>query len=264
MTFSRLRRGFTIVEISIAVLIGIGLLMGIYALYRGGNNMFRKTDANLEAVTAASVVITVITDDLRNLTLTREDLEKTSDKHSLPISITPGAAGALEAKITNAEPILLSKGPFKLLITDPEGALAKKPKRDMITVEYRLKPEKTPMGKDLFQLVRKNMKNNEERIYRDGYVKEITFQFLRTKEDTKDAGAPGAGDEQLFYVRVGVVGASTSLMESPNGQITDQSDYYKLPIIQLFSLDCISELVTARGLGRFWRKVDVKPATTPP
>ena len=256
MTYTGFRRAFTVLELSIALAIGLMLMIGIYALYQGGNRMFKQQDANLEAVTSAAVVITVITDDLRNLTLKREDLEKTSDKHSLPISLTPGANGALEAKVTNEEPILLSKGPFKLLITDPDGIGAKKPKRDLITIEYRLKAEKTSAGKDLFQLVRKNVSTGEERIYRDGFVKDISLQFLRTKEDTKDASAPGAGDEQLFYVRVTVVGASQSLMIGANGLPSD--DYYKIPIIQLYSLDCISELTTARGLGRFWRKVELK------
>lgn len=259
MMLLRCRRAFTVLELSIAMVIGIMLMIGIYALYQGGHKMFRKTDANLEAVTAASVVMTVITDDLRNLTVTREELEAASQKHSLPIKITPSATGAVEAKITAPDAIQLSKGPFKLLITDPESALKAKPTRDLISVEYRLKPAKTPAGKDLFQLVRKNLKTNDERIYRDGYVKEVSFQFLRTKEDAKDMSAPGPDDEQLLYVRVSVIGASTSLMESSSGQITDSSDYYQVPIITLYSLDCISELVTARGLGRFWQKV--KPPT---
>lgn len=253
------RRAFTVIELSIAVIIGLMLMIGIYALYQGGNRLFRKADANLEAVNSASVVITVITDDLRNLTLSREDLEKTGDKHSLPIQLSAGANGATEAKLTNADSISLAKGPFKLQITDPDGIKEKKPKRELITIEYRLKPEKTGSGKDLYQLVRKNVKTGEERIYRDGYVKDISLQFLRTKEDTKDASAPAAGDEQLFYVRVTVVGASTSLMEGPGGVPSDQ--YYSIPIIQLYSLDCISELTTARGLGRFWRRVEPKKAT---
>jgi hypothetical protein len=238
--------------------IGLLLLIGLYALYQSGNRIFRKTDANLEAVNAASIVMTVITDDFRNLTLTKKDLEGSATNHSIPIKITAGATGALDAKPSSNEPVLLSKGPFKLAITDPEGAIKDPPERKIITVEYSLKKESTPSGKDLFHLVRKTP--SEERVYRESYLKEVSFQFLRTKEDPKDKGEPGPGDEQMFYVRILVVGASTSLMEGgPTGTITDQSDYYKVPLVGVYSLDCITELVTARGLGRYWRPVVPNP-----
>lgn len=253
------RRAFTVLELSIAMVIGLLLITGIFTLYQNGSKMFRKVDANLEAVNAASIVTTVITDDLRNLTVTVEDLKTASQKHNLPITLSENAQGLKDAKITQAD-WKLSEKALTLQITDPEGAVATPPRRDLISVELSLKPEKTPSGKQLFVLSRKNKKSGEEKVYHEAYVKDVLLQFLRTKEEIKPAGEPAAGDEQLFYVRLTVIGASTSLMENTGTTPDAQGDFYKVPLIGLYALDCISELVTARGLGKYWQRVDTSKA----
>ncbi len=245
-------------ELSIAMVIGMLLITGIWTLYSNGTKLFHKVDANLEAVNAASIVTTVITDDLRNLTVTVEDLKTDSQKHNLPIKLTENAQGLKDAKVTQAD-WKLSEKALTLQITDPDGATATPPRRDLISVELSLKPFKTTAGKSLFVLSRKNKKTGEEKVYHEAFVKDVLLQFIRTKEEIKPQGEPAPGDEQLFYVRLTVIGASTSLMETGGTTPDAQGDYYKVPLIGLYALDCITELVTARGLGKYWKKVEVKP-----
>jgi hypothetical protein len=252
------RRGaFTLVEVSIAMVIGIFLLLGVWALYRTGYRSFRKVDANTEAVLSASIITTVISDDLRNLTLTKDDL-KAGNNHSIPFKVTESNR-QLVGKLGTKEPVLLSKGPFKIRITDPEGSLKSTPEINVIDVEYSLQKVNTG-GKDLYQFARKG-KGGDTRVYRESYCKEVAFTFLHTKEDAKDVTEPAPGDEQVVYCRLTVVGASTSLMEGASGSPDANSDWYQIPVVSLFALDCISEIMTARGLGRFWKPVQLGTGT---
>ena len=254
-----MRRGFTVLEISIALVIGLFLLIGVWTLFRTGHRIFQKVDANLEAVQAGSIIMTVISDDLRAMTLTKKHIMEKQD-HTLPIKLDKTN---WQPEFTAGNVKLSDKQPFKFPITDPESVT--KDKREIITVEYSLK-DVSSGGKPLYLFVRKTSKG-EDTTHKGIFVKDVQFDFVAAKDDPKDKATPAPTDDQLYYVRVMVVGASTSVDTMAQGAAgtAAEADHYRVPIVTLFTLDSVSELVSARGMGQYWRDIQQpgQPGQTP-
>jgi hypothetical protein len=221
--------GFTVVEISVALVIGVLLMMGLITLWQTGTRMSRKSDGNLEAIQSASFVMAVISDDLRNLTVTRNQMAFVAPgAPEPPPNATPAAAAsppAFSGQNPGATPTptptpnaanasnqginsmgIKSDGTidpekaiykltkpntvFKFSITDPDKMAGGE--RVLRYIEYSLVKalERNP---PLYHFVRKDLRDPAPpRIYRESYVTEVQFELLRSAVPPAGGSGPTA------------------------------------------------------------------------
>ena len=250
--------GFTIVELMIGLVIGILLIMGIFTLWRSGNKIFRKVDANLEALQSASFVMATLSDDLRNCTVTVTLMNDTN----FPFEKTKTGVALRADRKTVQLSKCRAETPFKFPITEPFAANKESSAERIIKwVEYSLSPEKGSNNKEIYHFCRKGPGPSgaeETRVFRESYVKEVELHFLDGSSEQLPGTASGSGQqERLFFARAVVVGCSTTLMElGEGGLVLPDSDYYRVPLVCLFQLDSVSELAMLRGMGPYWQTVN--------
>jgi len=267
----RASKAFTLIELMIGLIIGVVFLLGLYRLLSVGTRLFRKSDASLEAVQSATFVTSRLVDDLRNLTV--------------PLKFEAGQDPPLKLDVDDWYIRLKDKRPTiddsgKNIVMDKDGdnlILYVLPGEDLVDAVGSKKVEIPKLKKvefklravngfeSLFQVER--IEGADSRIFRESYVVEIQVHFVEGPSDSLKAEDLRTAKDKLnnekypgnlYYAQILVVGASTSRLESGRPvRVEDPSKYYNVPLVSLVYLDQVTEVLSSRGLGRYWN-VDSK------
>ena len=65
---------------------------------------------------------------------------------------------------------------------------------------------------------------------------------------------PEPGRDRVYLLQVLVVGASTTVTDL-GMERKAPAEFYHVPLVATFCLDSVTERLSSRGLGNFWREV---------
>lgn len=239
------RKGFTLVEISIYVILAMVMALILYRLLMGGVKMFKKVEGHQEALQAASIVDRIVERDLAGLCIKGlarlgDDLP---DDCFLPFELNRAAVEGMmkgpdsELPVARRRVIDLAEKPFtfyRAVETDDPSHFR------LVTVSYGLEPQSF-QGKTYYHL-RRQEAGGSERLFRGAKIRSLQFELLWVWDKAEDL----TKRKPLFFIRWTVVGLS-----SDKKDVTFE-DFYDSTIVNTLAVPRLTSFFRPEAPGIFW------------
>lgn len=248
---ARQRRGTSLVELAIYVILASLMLFALYQMLRSGIRLFRSTEGHNESLVAITLVDRILWEDFANLHVPgpmRETLNAPPTLDLGPFGPEPTEPFGAESRVPCPflRRVRLQVGEtlrFQRLRSEGVDQVQR-----IVTVSYRLLPARgAAPGDRLFVLQREEL-GSAPRNFANCRLAEVNLEFMTLFSSEKEE----ARRHPLFFVRWTLVGSSMGRHANKEGE------GYRDDFVNAIAVRRPGDLLRQGASGLYWNAVDAR------